>query len=324
MVNTKDILAAERAAKAKQVSQGQLDDEMLAIDVSDMLEDDFMGSGDLHDPEYREAVVARLKDIYDAQGIEADEGVLRDSLTAKTENRFEYLPPKPGFSTNLAKLYINRRKWLPLFYTLALIFGSVFLINYIGFERPAKLEAKRIETLMTKTLPGNLSAARDKALSIAATDELKARIESLYRNGETAIKNNDANKATNMSSNLEQLTLDLEQEYSLRIISRPGEMSGVFRLNDDGGAEVRNYYLIVEGLTASREKVEVSITSEEDQTVKRVTQWGVRVPVEEFQRVAEDKRDDQIIQNAIIGQKKRGFLLPDYSIETSGGTIVDW
>ena len=84
MVNTKDILAAERAAKAKQVSQGQLDDEMLAIDVSDMLEDDFMGSGDLHDPEYREAVVARLKDIYDAQGIEADEGVLRDSCLLYT------------------------------------------------------------------------------------------------------------------------------------------------------------------------------------------------------------------------------------------------
>ena len=98
----------------------------------------------------------------------------------------------------------------------------------------------------------------------------------------------------------------------------------MFRINEEGGQEVRNYYLIVEGITASGSVVTVNIDSEEDQKSDRVKIWGIRVPEHVFNTVAADKRDDQIIQNAIIGQKERGYLDPKFSVETSGGAILDW
>ena len=65
-------------------------------------------------------------------------------------------------------------------------------------------------------------------------------------------------------------------------------------------------------------------TSEEDQQTKRVNAWGIRVSERVFNAVADDKADDQIIQNAVIGEKKRGKLDADYTIPVLGGRIVEW
>ena len=65
-------------------------------------------------------------------------------------------------------------------------------------------------------------------------------------------------------------------------------------------------------------------TRQEDQQTKRVKAWGVRVSEQVFNAVAEDKADDQIIQNAVIGTKERGRLTPDYAIPVLGGQIVEW
>jgi len=109
----------------------------------------------------------------------------------------------------------------------------------------------------------------------------------------------------------------------VRIVSRPGEKSGLFRVNDEA-AGARNYYLIVEAISASGKALPVNISSEEDQKTARVDIWGVRVPNSVYLAVAADKRDDQIIQSAIIGSKKRGALVPTYSVDTLGGLILEW
>jgi hypothetical protein len=43
-----------------------------------------------------------------------------------------------------------------------------------------------------------------------------------------------------------------------------------------------------------------------------------------FERIAEDKRDDGIIQQREIGRKQHGQLAPEYLINTSGAAITDW
>ena len=91
--------------------------------------------------------------------------------------------------------------------------------------------------------------------------------------------------------------------------------------DDPGG---RNYYLIVEAVDANGALLPVRITSEEDQAVKRTSSWGIRVSERVFNAVADDKADDQIIQNATIGAKRRGVLEPDYAIPVLGGRIVEW
>jgi hypothetical protein len=37
-----------------------------------------------------------------------------------------------------------------------------------------------------------------------------------------------------------------------------------------------------------------------------------------------DKQDDGIIQNNRAGVKRRGYLLPEYSIPVQGGAILEW
>jgi len=307
-------------------SEEKLDDIMLAMDVVDTLRHEhIMVKKDLAVEDRRQNLVARLRGIYDAQGIDVPDSVLLDGVMALEEKRFAYTPPKKGFGLKLASLYIRRKTWLPLIYMLSFILGSATLINYVGFVRPAAQSEARVERLLTKTLPSALSDARDRAVSVAATPELKNQAEILYQSGQSLIKEADAKGAETVSKRLTKFAQDLEQNYTVQIVSRPNEYSGVFRVNDDVGAEnVRNYYLIVEAIDPLGKILTVNINSEEDRATDRVTQWGIRVPEDVFNVVAADKKDDRIIQNAIIGTKKRGFLEPDYKIKVSGGKILDW
>jgi hypothetical protein len=50
----------------------------------------------------------------------------------------------------------------------------------------------------------------------------------------------------------------------------------------------------------------------------------LRVDEDTFQRIAADKRDDGIIQQAVVGRKRRGELDPRYSVATTGAAILEW
>ncbi|NNE59165.1 MAG: hypothetical protein HKN36_13750 [Hellea sp.] len=328
MVNTDDILreaeTLESAVPAKK-SEQKLDDVMLAMDVVDTLRHErLMVEKELSGEERRSALIVRLREIYDAQGIDVPDEILMDGVLALEEQRFVYDPPNKSLSTRLAKIYVNRRKWLPLIYTIIFIVVAAFAINYFGFQRPQQAEANRVERLINNTIPDKLEAAHEKALGLAKTDALQSKADDLYNLAKDDLKNQDAGAAEAKLAQLEQLSNALAQVYTIRIVSRPKEYSGVFRINEDSGTQVTNYYLIVEGITPGGEHAKVMINSEEDQKSELTNIWGVRVSEAVFNAVAADKKDDQIVQNAIIGQKKRGYLEPEYSVETTGGTILDW
>jgi hypothetical protein len=48
------------------------------------------------------------------------------------------------------------------------------------------------------------------------------------------------------------------------------------------------------------------------------------VPQATFEMVAQDKRDDGIIQNNRFGVKRRGVLAVDYQMPFDGGFITKW
>lgn len=306
-----------------------LDDVMLAMDVVDTLRHDrAMAARDMNSVERREDLIARLRGIYQAQGIDVPDSVLMDGVMALEEQRFAFTPPKPGFSTRLARAYIRRGKWLPLIYTVAFIFGSVGAINYVGFVRPAQVEASQTERLLTRDLPAQLTEARDKAVALASNDALKSRAQDLYGAGEVAIADKDITRAKASVAALDTLARTLGQSYNLRIVSRYGEASGVY-LDSLTDGNIRNFYLIVEAVDASGAVLSVDIEDERDKVIERVNKFGVRVPQSVFNRVAADKKDDQIIQNDILGSKPRGVLSPSLTLDGGAsvpatGFIVEW
>lgn len=301
-----------------------LDDVMLAMDVVDTLRHrELVLAKELGGAERKEALIRRLKEIYEAQGIEVPDRILEDGVKALDEQRFVYNPPKDSFAVKVACAYIDRGRWGP---PLAFIAGAALFLTAayeFGFERPRAAQAERARVELAVDLPKQIAAARDAARALAAGDAARARIDASYREGLSAAKAGDAAAARDAVGELSFLSGVLAQDLTIRVVSRPGEYSGVFRIPDDA-PDTRNYYLIVEAVDARGRPQTIEVASEEDRKTARATIWGVRVPEAEFNRIAADKEDDQIIQHADVGRKPKGALAPVYDVPAAGGAILEW
>jgi hypothetical protein len=82
--------------------------------------------------------------------------------------------------------------------------------------------------------------------------------------------------------------------------------------------------LIVEPVAPDGSKLSLPIRNEETGATEVVSKFGVRVPEATFEAVAQDKRDDGIVQNNRFGLKRRGHLAVDYQMPFEGGFITKW
>ena len=314
----------ETAAPAVR-DKSKLDDVLLAMDVVDTLRHrEQLVLSELDAGAREAALLERLKDIYAAQGIDVPERILKEGVKALEEKRFLYEPPKPSLGVSLAKLYITRDRWLaPVTFALVAVFALVGAYQ-IGVVAPAKANAARAQIELTETLPAELTRLHTEIGAIAIEDGATLQADALLAASRKAVAAGDAKAARAAVDDLTTLQGDLTAIYQVRVVYGPGEeYTGVFRIPDDvPGA--RNYYLIVEAVDPAGRLVEVPVTSEEDRRSDRVTRWGQRVSEDVFNGVAADKGDDQIIQNAVIGQKATGYLSPQYTVETPGGAILEW
>jgi hypothetical protein len=305
--------------------KSKLDDVLLAMDVVDTLRHrEQLVLSELDAGAREAALLERLKDIYAAQGIDVPERILKEGVKALEEKRFLYEPPKPSLGVSLAKLYITRDRWLaPMTFALVADFALVGAYQ-IGVVAPANANAARAQIELTETLPAELTRLHAEIGAIAIEDGTTLQADALLADGREAVAAGDAKAARAAVDDLKTLQGDLAAIYQVRVVYGPGEeYTGVFRIPDDvPGA--RNYYLIVEAVDPAGRLVEVPVTSEEDRRSDRVSRWGQRVSEDVFNGVAADKGDDQIIQNAVIGQKAAGYLSPQYTVETPGGAILEW
>ena len=294
----------------------KLDDVLLAMDVVDTLRHrERMVDREL-DAETREAeLIERLKEIYHAQGIEVPDRILKDGVKALEEQRFVYKPPKDTFAVRLAKLYVSRARWLP-----AAAWGTggvvaVLLGWQVFWAGPQAAAWKR--------LPDDLRALSAEARALAEEPAVDERLAAIERAGLREVDARDRSGAKEQLETLRDLKGQLEAEYDVRIVSRPGEDTGFYRIPNDNPLG-RNYYLVVEAVAPGGDLLTVPIFNEETQKTERVAKWAQRVSQATFERVAADKAPDQIVQNDILGHKKRGALEPAFDASSPGGAITKW
>lgn len=302
-----------------------LDDVLVAMDVVDTLRHrDLILQKELDQEGREQQLIARLREIYAAQGIEVTDEVLLQGVRALEEQRFHYRPPAPSLSTRLAKIYVSRdRWWKPLAGGLTALIAGVFAYQF-GVVQPAKANAMRVERAITESLPQQLTEAHDEVIAVSQSETANQLAATYLVDGQTALQDRNVSQTETAISNLNQLKADLLISYDVRVVYGPGESrSGIFRIPDDAPT-ARNYYLIVEAVDPAGRLVEVEIESEEDRKTERVSRWAQRVSESAFNSVASDKQDDQIIQNAVIGRKPVGTLSPTYSVATPGGAILEW
>ena len=172
-------------------------------------------------------------------------------------------------------------------------------------------------------LPQKLASQRSALVAESRDEAARSQAESLYAEAIGALNQGDVQGVLKGSAALQQLHDQVMQEYELRIVSRPGTPSGVWR-EPPNRPGTRNYYIIVEAITPKGERLTLPITSEEDGTTRNVQQWGMRVDPATFDAVRRDKLDDGIIENNRFGVKQRGYLKPQYLMPTTGGAITRW
>jgi hypothetical protein len=172
-------------------------------------------------------------------------------------------------------------------------------------------------------LPNQLAAERDAIVSLSHVPAATKQVQLLAAEGDQALKQGDMAVAEQVLARMKALREELEREYELRIVSRPGERSGVIR-TPDLNATAKNYYVIVEAVERDGDVLSLPITSEEDGKTTSVSAWGLRVEQDIYEQVAADKQDDGIIQNRVFGAKRRGYLSPDYRMRTTGAALTTW
>jgi hypothetical protein len=289
-----------------------LDEVMLAMDVVDTLRRrERLVKRELDAEGRAQDLKERLRKIYHAQGIEVSDHILEEGVAALKEDRFVYRPPPEGLGVKLARIYVTRGRWGK--WVLGGI-GALLIalaVNYFVFVAP------------DAALPDELSAAHAQVLEIAKSNDVREGAERLLNAGKAALGNRDKGAARAALRSLEDMRTGLEQEYSLRIVNRPGEQSGVWRVPDIN-TRARNYYIVVEAIDPTGRVLTVPITNEETGKTERVSKWGLRVDEQTFRQVARDKQDNGIIERDRFGYKSRGHLVPEYEMRTTGGAITQW
>ena len=93
--------------------EASLEDMMVAMDVVDTLRHrQELVDRELDAGARREKLIAKLREIYQAQGIAVTDATLAQGVDALEKDRFSYHPPSKGFSVFLAKIYVTRERWL--------------------------------------------------------------------------------------------------------------------------------------------------------------------------------------------------------------------
>jgi hypothetical protein len=310
-MNAEGVRTADSQVGSALASQ-PLDEVMLAMDVVDTLRRRQRLVERELDAEGREQDLRqRLRKIYAAQGIEVPDHVLDEGVAALKEERFVYKPPPQSLGKRLARVYVSRASWSKwVIGGFAAILGA-WLLYHVTVVAPRG------------ELPDRLQAAYQSAVDAAQSGEAEQRAERLYTTGRTALNSGDEDRARSVLESLRELRSTLQQAYTLQIVSRPGEMSGVWRV-PDANPDARNYYIIVEAVAADGSTLKVPVVNEETGRTERVTKWGLRVEERVFRRIAADKHDDGIIQQREFGVKRSGQLRPDYRISTTGAAITQW
>ncbi len=268
-------------------------------------------------------LIKRLREIYHAQGIEVPDHILEDGVKALEERRFLYEPPEEDFAVKLARIYVSRGRWWKQVTAASVALFAGLGFYQFGIAGPKQAEAARLETALNVTLPNDLASLRDRVQTLAISDDVDAIAESYYQDGIAAVERKQAAEAEESLAELQVLQTDLSSVYDVRIRYRGGADSGFTRVPDENPS-ARNYYLIVEAVAPDGDVLSIPVSSEEVDARARVKRWAQRVDQATFNRVIEDKRDDQIIQNDIIGKKTRGVLEPEFAVPTPGGAILEW
>jgi hypothetical protein len=301
-----------------------LDDIMIAMDVVDTLRHDKrILERELNDDARRAELIDRLRELYRSQGIEVPDSILEEGVRALEEKRFVYSPPDGSLEVRLARLYVTRDRWKPWVLGMAFLAFAALSTWYLLYERPRAAEQAAITQELEQDLPKKLTTLSAQIAKESTSEAVVKEAREIAESAASAAAAGQLAYAREGAQRLTALLDEIRREFDIRIVNRPGEITGLWRVPKVNPNQ-RNYYLLVEATDASGQPVGRQILNEETGERDVVTRWAVRVPKSVFDEIQADKLDDGIIQKAVIGSKKRGEREISWIMEVSGGALTKW
>ncbi|MGE0120619.1 MAG: DUF6384 family protein [Dongiaceae bacterium] len=319
------MAAADTAAAAgpPAAAPAKLDDLMLAMDVVDTLRHrERLVERELNEEVREEQLIERLRDLYKSQGIEVSDAIIAQGVAALKESRFVYTPPPPSLGRSLATLWVKRAtygKWLAG--ALAVLVLAVAAYQ-LGVVRPREQAAEATRLELTETLPRQLTAAHEAVAAEARVPAARERADAILAQGQAALDRGSAEEARAALADLDQLAAALRQEYVLRIAGRPEDQTGFYR--EHPSFQGRAYFIVVDAVDPAGNPVRLPIRNDETNETETVSRFAVRVPIETFEAVRDDKSRNGIVQNGRMAEKRRGFLEPEFRMPVLEGRITAW
>lgn len=301
-----------------------LSEVMLAMDVVDTLRHQSnLVTRELSASAREAELIARLRKIYHEQGIEVPDHILKEGVKALAESRFTYAPPPESWKTGLARLYVSRKRWgrpvLAVIAVMLIALGGYFLV-YRPIEA-GRAEAARIE--LAEGLPARMDALYEQIFNETKVQSALERAQPWVSRGKAAAARGDRAAALEAVGQLEAIHETLLAEYSLRIVNREGESTGIWRF-PEANSDATNYYIVVEAIGLDGNPLPLPVENEETGQTETVTTWAIRVPEVTYESVRADRLDDGIIQRNILGIKQYGFLDTDFTMPVLEGAITRW
>src|SRR5690554_6424903 len=175
-----DPRAAPQAAPTPPGEPVQLDEVMLAMDVVDTLRHrETLIAKELAEGAREEDMVARLRQVYAAQGIEVPDRILREGVDALKENRFVYTPEGSPGARRWALLWVRRGR------VAAVLLGLVVLVAAGLYAYDAAVRAPR------RNLVSDLATTRAAIVALSEEPAVTGEANDLYRQAEIALNRGD-------------------------------------------------------------------------------------------------------------------------------------
>ncbi len=302
---------------------GTLDDVMLAMDVVDTLRHrERLVERELNENLREEHLVERLRELYKSQGIAVPDRIIEEGVKGLKESRFVYTPPKPGLPRTLALIWVKRSVYGKRAAAAVAVIVLAFGAYQFGVVRPAQQAAEATRVELNEVLPRQLELAHQAVAAEAQVPAVRQRADTVRAQGAAALARGNAAEARAAVNELDSLASLLRQEYTLRIAGRPEDETGFFREHPSFNG--RAYFVVVDAIDPRGNPVSIPVRNDETNQTETVSRFAVRVPMTTLDAVRADKTANGIVQNAVLAEKHRGYLDPEYKLAALTNRITSW
>lgn len=302
-------------------SQLSLTEMLRIMDVArEMREEQLTVSQQFQIDETKARIRDRLMESAKVTGDQVTPTEVDAAIEIYFRDQFIYRDPPWGLNRLLAQLYVWRVKSV-VGLSLFAAAGIGIWLAFFNSSMPWSAESRAVQAQQhveheARTVLDQLNILKKDEVAAQAVDQIAKEFHAIEATG-------DLQSIRECQTRMAALLAKLNEQYEIQIVS--GSTSLISRRWEKGGG-VMAYYAIVEARSGGGKILTRSVMNSETGQTNSVTTWAEQIPKEVFDRLANDKRSDGILNETRYAMKTRGSLQEQVVLPGAKplGTLTSW